>query len=319
MKRFICFVLAMALLLLCACESPPSSTSNTQLAHHSEDEQWADIDLYFLSSDVGSTSRLIEKESRSVKLETEKTMEELVLAEWMKGPTTARSQNVLSKEAQLLDVQKKGETLLVVLNKEAQSENPAEAMLLKNMIVLTMVELEGISQVGVYFGEVMRDTQQNIIGIVSERDIVSEDIKSKTGQRTITIYQPNQERSGLIERKVTIQTSINESTEKTVVDELFRNQQVNGMSSTVFNTNAKLVSSFVEGDIFFLNFSEPIFKEQVVYEEAYLSLYALVNTISDLQPIKRVQVLIKGKPDGIYGEIFDESYFEKNEELVIEQ
>jgi spore germination protein GerM len=217
-------------------------------------------------------------------------------------------------------MEKEDGTLLIGLSREGEELGEIDEAMLKNMIVLTMTKLSGVERVGVYFGQIRRDNKNNPEGVISAKDIVSEDITSKVGQKTITVYLPNQDKSALVARQIDIQTSINESVERTTVEELFKNTSYTGFSQTVFNPNAKLVSSFVEGDTFFLNFSEPIIKEQTSYEEAFLSVYALINTISDLQPIKNIQILIKGKTntESAFSELFKAPYFTKNEEIVIQ-
>lgn len=280
---------------------------------------WVTVELCFLSSDVANSNALMTTETRQIKPEEGKPLERAALEELLKGPTTPQSKNIVPKGCGILSMEREEGDLLVVLSQVEEKLGAADEAMLKNMIVLTLTRLPGIERVGVYFGEVKRDDSGRPVGVISQRDIVSEDITRKVGQKTITIYLPNAEHSALLPRKISIQTSINESVEKTAVDELFKNTAYNGFSQTVFNSNAKLVSSFVEGDVFFLNFSEPIIKEQTSYEEAYLSVYALINTISDLQPIKNIQILIKGKTntESPYGELFKEPYLTKNEEIIL--
>lgn len=318
MKRWLIALLAAAVLTSCAQASIPN-TERSQAKMAQNSGQWAEVELCFLSSDVGNSDRLVEKEIRQIKLEPQKSLEQSVLEELFRGPTTPKSKNIIPKDSQVLKIEKQDNTLLVVLNEHANTLSPVDEAMMKDMIVLTMTKLEGIDAVGVYFGEIETDSKNNPIGVVFEEDIVSEDITSKIGEKTISIYLPNLEKSALVQREITIQTSINESIEKTAIDELFKNQLYPGFSPTMFNPNAKLVSSFVEGDTFFLNFSEVIIKEQTSYEDAYLSLYSLVSTISDLQPIKHIKILIKGKADNVYGELFKEPFYIKNEEIIIQQ
>lgn len=320
--------LLLALLLLAtvtACTKLPMANTEGILSQRKtalkEGEQWVTVELCFLSSDIANRDTLMEQETRQIKLDPSKSLEWLVVEELLKGPSTAKAQNIVPKGCRVLNIEKKEGTLLIVLSPEGKELSLVDEVMLKNMIVLTMTKLSDINRVGVYFGQIQRDSKNNPIGVISAKDIVSEDITSKVGQKTITAYLPNQDKSALLVREINIQTSINETVEKTVVEELFKNTAYEGFSQTVFNPNAKLVSSFVEGDTFFLNFSEPIIKEQASYEEAYLSVYALINTISDLQPIKNIQILIKGKTntESAHGMLFRAPYLTKNEEIIIQQ
>lgn len=120
----------------------------------------------------------------------------------------------------------------------------------------------------------------------------------------------------LLNEKREIQLAQGESVEKRVVEELIKGPKIQGAKSTV-PLQTKVNSVSVRNGIAVVDLSEEfITKHQGGSEAENLTIYSVVNTLTDLININKVQFLINGQVRQVFNHMELQGDFERDESLL---
>lgn len=90
-----------------------------------------------------------------------------------------------------------------------------------------------------------------------------------------------------------------------------------GMHDSLFPANAKLLSVETKDSVCFVNFSKEFLNKRADGEsEEIITVYAIVNSLTELDDITKVQFLIEGQKVENYGDMIFSQPFERNENII---
>lgn len=141
-------------------------------------------------------------------------------------------------------------------------------------------------------------------------------IKDAVEKKIVTLYYANSNADKVVAEKREVEISIGTQIEKLVFEELQKKPKSEGLRAAI-PKGTKLLSASTEGGILTLNLSREFVDNSPGGTAGELmTLYSIINTMTELPDIKKVQFLIEGQKEDIYiHAIFDEP-FVRNEEII---
>lgn len=141
-------------------------------------------------------------------------------------------------------------------------------------------------------------------------------IKEPVEKKIVSLYYANSNADKVVAEKREVEISIGTQIEKLVFEELQKEPKSEGLHAAI-PKGTKLLSASTEGGILTLNLSREFVDNSPGGSAGELmTLYSIINTMTELPDINKVQFLIEGQKEDIYiHAVFDEP-FERNEEII---
>lgn len=208
----------------------------------------------------------------------------------------------------------------VVLNMDAAyKELPVTTeVLVRAALVRTLTQVEGIDYVAIMVEDVpLTDNLGNLVGMMSASQFI-DNAGSEIGTYEtvkLKLYFADETGSKLVEESRTKEYNSNIPMEKLVIEELISGPG-NEEAFPVINPNTKIINVSVKDGICYVNLDET-FLIQIHNVSSEVTIYAIVNSLVELNNVNRVQISINGVEDIMYRETFHlTTVFERNLDLV---
>lgn len=277
-------------------------------------QQRKNVKLYFLDSTL---SKLSSEEQTIVTDEGDVLYKMVSLL--IKGPdNTVENKRAIPENTKIISIARKGNLATVDFSKDFYSSYTANDMLAAFTVVYTLCGTDGIEQVSVLVeGEPLVDTDKKPLGALAKDDIVNEsDPIVKQDTIELVLYFPNSDATKLMRETRNVVQSDNVSTPQLIITELMRDSSL-GMHDTLFPENTKLLSVETKDSVCFVNFSKEFLNKRSNGEsEEIISVYAVVNSLTEIDGVSKVQFLIEGQKVENYGDMILSQPFERNENII---
>ena len=211
-----------------------------------------------------------------------------------------------------------GGQLILEVSEDYRILPPTTEILVRGALVRTLAQVEGIDLISIRIGrEELLDTLGNAVGPMSASQFVDNagnEINSYEAIK-IALYFADAEGSSLTRVNRTLEYNTNKSTERLVVEQLIAGPVAAGMKACinpqteVINVTIKDGIGYVSLDSGFLTMPEGISPE--------LAVYSIVNSLSELSGVNKVQISIDGETDyRLNDQISLDTMFERNLDIV---
>ena len=198
-----------------------------------------------------------------------------------------------------------GALLTLAFDQDYNNMNPAEEVLCRAAIVRTMTQIEGVDCVAFYVDDTpLKDASGNLVGSMTKDSFVEnpgEQINS-IQNTTLTLYFSNQNGDGLIKETREVHYSSNISTEKLIMEQLLEGPEEADARSAIPEGTKLLNVSVVEG-VCYVSLDATFRNQDYTVSEAIV-IYSIVNSLSELPTINKVQISINGDTSGVYRDSF---------------
>lgn len=276
-------------LLLCA------GCSRKQVSEEPKENQKT-VSLYFGNSD--GTDLVEEKISiKDVKAED---VPEYVMEQLLEGPKKQENSRVIRAGTDLLGIEVDKGSATVNLSKEFYNEESIMDVLASASVVKSLCSVRGIGNVKILIEGVELVLDNGLtVSDMRENDLVFDADALMQDESNITLYFSDAEASGLVREIRRVKVPKGESLEKTVVAELIRGPQQEKMYRTI-PQDTKISSVETKDGVCFVNFSsEFISKHSGGTAAEELTVYSIVNSLTELSNVEKVQFLIEGKKQDV--------------------
>lgn len=287
-----------------------------------------ELDLYFANATKDS---LVTENAYINKQKRENTTEFIkeIMSGLFRGPVTEGYTSVIPEGVKLrgvsLDKNEAG-TVNIDLSEEYYTGRdsdalPSEELLARYSIISTLCQFEEIKKVKIFVdGKTMTETSGegealSAMGSGSVMINSPSSVETKT-EKFVTLYFTDKNGKNLYP-EIRKATMTDNSLEKTVVNELVRGPVSNSLERT-FSDTAQLISVETTENVCFVNFSEGFLSkiEQDATGEK-IAVYSVVNSLTRLPEIEKVQILIDGKkPEYDVYQLFSVP-LERDESIII--
>lgn len=219
----------------------------------------------------------------------------------------------------ILKYEWKENQLTVYFNELYNELSKKEEVLCRSCIVRTITQMENIQYVSFMVNDLpLADGNGNPVGLMSKETFV-DDQGSEIGdyqEVALTLYFANEKGDGLVEVTRDVYRNENLSMEKLVLEQLIEGPKEKEKAYPTIPPNTKVLSVAVEEGICYVNMNEG-FLEQGIDVADNISIYSIVNSLSEITGINKVQIAINGETSEDYKDNIPlDELFERDLDLV---
>lgn len=293
------FVLVVLLLLVCGC-------SNNKKQNH--------FQVYYMNMDV---TKVVPVSYETSTTEVEALASEL-LGELSSSPKSSDLRKTIPDKVNVLSCKRSGNLLVVDFNSSYYDMTTTEEVLARAAIVRTLTQIETVySVMFTVESQPLTDANGNVVGSMSSEDFVEnpgEQINSSL-KTTLTLYFSNKDGTKLVKETRDVYYSSNIALEKLVVEQLIEGPTSSGVRATIPSAT-QLITISVADEICYVNFDEAFQNQDQTITEPVV-VYSIVNSLTELPGIEKVQISINGSSNGKCRFNYDLStLYEENEEYI---
>lgn len=241
--------------------------------------------------------------------EMEALVKELLIVLWSNSESISYRKPI-PNDVELIKYSIDGAMLTLWLDEDYKKMEQIERVLCCAAIVRTMTQIDGIDCVSFYVGESqLTDAHGNLIGALYADSFVENPgatINSIQSSR-LTLYFANKDGDALITETKDVHYSSNMSMEKVIMEELLEGTKTSGLRSAI-PTGTKLISVSTVDGICYVNLDSN-FKNQDYGVKEPIVIYSIVNSLSELSNISKVQISVNGDTKGTYRDTYKLSEF----------
>ncbi len=235
----------------------------------------------------------------------------------IKAPENPEYQAVLSDKVELLDIQRDENVLTLNFNQEYSNTKASRELLCREALAKTFTQLDSIDYISINCeGQPLLDTHGNPVGAIAGSDFVDSISDVNSFEKVeLTLYFANDEKNALIPEKREVFHSMNTSLERLVLEQLIAGSQTGGHS--VIPKNTKVLNVSLTDNTCYVNLDNSFVSGDIDVSE-YVSIYAIVDSLTELQSVNKVQITVNGSADVTYRNVISLSQpFERDEKYIV--
>ncbi len=274
--------------------------------------------IYYLNA---SMTRLAPREYHTDTKGQEELVAEL-MNEFLNVPNDVDSQVALSDKVGYLGYRQEERVLFLYFDagytNRVNMKNTRE-ILCRAALAKTMTQIDGIDYISIYVADQpLLDSYGNPVGVMADSDFIE-------GISDINAYEKSQLRlffadetgSRLVEESREVVHSINTSLERLIVEELIKGPGTEGHFPTLPG-DTKLLNVSLNENICYINFDSTFLNNTLEVKE-YIPIYSIVNSLSEISTVSKVQITINGSQDVMFRDVISlNTQFERNLEIGTE-
>ncbi|MBE7037452.1 MAG: hypothetical protein E7404_00955 [Ruminococcaceae bacterium] len=217
-----------------------------------------------------------------------------ILDELLKGPSDLPLVRIIPKGTKLLSSTKEGDLVNLDFSSEYKTLSAHDELLARHSIAKTVFEIEGINRIKIFIGgtELLNSSGESV-GEISKDSLITTPTENIAKYENVTLYFSD-EAAMYVVPEVRNAPLIDNSLEKTIVTELIKGPENKALLSTIPD-GTKLLSIETKDSICFVNFSQDfVTKHNGGSAGEYLTVYSIVNSLTELENVEKVQFLVEG-------------------------
>ncbi len=301
MKKFRSFLLILSFLLICTgCRKKEVFEEGTAVYYLNEEE----------TSIVPVGYQIPEG---TVEEQAGKLLEKLA-----EVPETVGMKQTISEEIKLLGYTLDRKQLYLDFSAEYLEMDKVKEVLVRAAIVKTMVQLEEVSFIGFRVaGEPLTDSRGMNIGLMNENTFLDNMGSEENATKIVNLnlYFANKTGDKLTPQSTVLEYSANVAVEKIVVEQLITGPTEKGYYPTI-PQDTKVMSVTTKDGVCYVNLDIG-FTAQGYDVLGQVTIYSIVNSLTELPGITSVQILVNGETNINYKDSISlESTFQMNQEIV---
>ncbi|MFY9569086.1 MAG: GerMN domain-containing protein [Acetivibrionales bacterium] len=276
------------------------------------DTKMVKVTLYFPTID-NSALKKVEKEIPVA----DKAILKACLTALAEGPGEPALRKPIPEGTELLGISIKDRTAIVDLSGEFPGSSGLDEVTSRLSIVNTLTEIAGVDKVRLRIeGKDMIGPGGKPLGDMRPA-LLDEEGRPVPGEiKTVVLYFSDSQAMYLVGETRDIEIPAAVSTEEAVVTELMAGPRTDDLWSAIPD-DTRLLSVATKNGVCTVDFSREYIENSPGGTAAErMAIYSVVNTLTELEGIQKVQFLIEGKKEKIYTHaIFDEP-FARNEDII---
>ncbi len=284
----LCLAMLFVLLLLSGCAQSANAPGGDLQSDH--------VSLYFGNA---TATDLIE-ERLSVSGIAPQEQPRYVVEKLIEGPNTPSASRVIRAGTALLNLWVEKGSVTVDLSKEFYHAENISNVLAAVSIVKSLCSISSVTSVSIWVEAMpLQLDDGTIVTNLKESDLVFDANALTQDEENITLYFSDGDSLLLREiRRVTVPKG--ETIEKVILTELIRGPQ-NNMSYKTLPPETKILSAETKDGVCFVNLSADfIHKHSGGSTAEIMTIYSIVNSLTELSTVSSVQFLIEGEKKDVY-------------------
>jgi len=281
---------------------------------NNEERQEGEYEIYYLNMD---RTRIVPEEYDSTGVTGEELARELL--ECLKtAPNSSKLRQAIPANVEILGVKSDGSYLTVDFNETYKNMSVTEEVLTRAAIVRTLCQIPEYSLISFTINaEPLRTTDGVLVGNMSADSFVEnpgEQINASI-QSTIKLYFSSADGTSLVEETRIVTHSSSTSMEKLVMEQLIDGPK-NSKARVTIPSATKIVKVSVVDGVCYVSLDHSFqSQDQEIKEE--IVLYSIVNSLTEITGVTKVQLSINGDTKGFCRYTYELSkMYEKNLTLL---
>lgn len=271
-------------------------------------------ELYFLNE----SSTAIEAESREIRYKDMQSLAEGVIDELMKGPDNSKHRRIIERKTKLLSLEGvETDNLAANFSREFLTGDNQKDILAVYAVVKSLCAISTVNSVKVVIeGKDITSADGSIIGYLTDQDINLPTDTVSSEMREITLYFPPKSEYTLKKEVRTIRVNDQQPLAQYIINELIKGPQAEGLGEAL-SKDTVLLSVETSNNICFVNFRANFLdKNSGSAEKEKMIVFSIVDSLTELDAIDRVQFLMDGKRVQNFGNINIFGMFGRDESMI---
>lgn len=307
MKKWICvFFLCLTALTFVGC----SHSSGDEETPGPEDGIYQ---IYYLNS---SLTKLVPQSYETETTESDQLVREL-MEQLTSVPQDVDCQVALPEKVGFMDFRLEQMVLYLYFDNNYTSIKATREILCRAALVKTLTQIQGVDYVNIYVGDQpLLDTAGNPVGMMSVSDFQDSISNVNAYEKTeLVLYFADGTGDKLIQEKRKVVHNVNTSVEKLVLEQLIDGPQGPGYYATLAK-DTKVLNVSVNENVCYINFDSSFLNSSLDVKD-YIPIYSIVNSLSELSTVNKVQISVNGSQDVMYRDTISlNQLFERNLDYI---
>ena len=306
-RKISVILLCLFFILITGCRTnTPVNVDNTEKINQKK------ASVYYINSDGNN---LIKKDIDISEVRKEEILSFLI-DKMIENPDEEGMKSALRTGTKCIWIKNEGNIVSVNFSKEFYNDESIKDTLSMGAVVKTLCSLEKVQGVKIFIENNILKTKDNK-EILKDTDFVFDTDSLESDEDYITLYFSDENGENLISevRKVTVPKG--EVKEKLVVSELLKGpKELKNLQ--VIPSGTKILSVETTDEVCYVNFSKEIIEKHPggTYAEI-MTIYSIVNSLTELSNINKVQFLIDGEIREVFKHIMINEPLERDITYII--
>ena len=270
--------------------------------------------IYYLNA---SGNQLVGNPYEPQAVEQETLVQELMAA-LNTVPTDLECQSAIPSQVEKMSFRVEANVLHLYADANYALMDSVKEILCRAALTKTLTQIPGIDYLTIYCAEQpIMDGAGNPVGMLAASDFVDSIRDVNSFEKTeMTLYFANETGDMLVAEKREVMRSTNTSVEKLIVEQLIEGPKGAGRYATM-PKDVKLLSVSVNETVCSINLDAAFLNNTLEVKE-YIPIYSIVNSLSELSTVSRVQIRINGSEDAVFRDLIPLStVFVRNYDYIV--
>lgn len=271
------------------------------------------LTLYF----VDSEKQNMVTEQISIPSENKNDILAFAVNSLINGPKTEGYKKAIPDGTTLLGIELSDNIATVNLSSHFNTGSRIDKLWSRYTLVSTLCGIEGVSKTQILVeGDIILSIASNEpLGPIGKDEIVTDISQIINDSFEVKLYFTDSNAMYLVPEKRTIELKEGENVEKAIVEALFHGPVSKELYPTL-PQEVKVLSTETKDGVCFVNLSAEFAAAKKGGTEESLAVYSIVNTLCELDDVKKVQLLVEGKKFDGFGHLNLSESLEKNDDLL---
>ena len=226
-----------------------------------------------------------------------------LIAQFLKVPDDLEALGALPDKVTYQGFNIDGNILYLNFDTKYQNMDVSREVLARAALAKTLTQIESIEYMSIRSGDqpLVNALGENV-GLISSNNFINSVSNINSFEKaTLLLYFADESGTKLVTESRDVFYDLNTSMERLIVDELMKGPSITGLKATI-PSDTKVVSVTMNEGICYVNFDEGFLNTLPDVQDS-ITIYSIVDSLSELPSISRVQILINGKSDKKYNTI----------------
>ena len=233
-------------------------------------------------------------------------------------PTDLECQSAIPSQVEKMSFRVEANVLHLYADANYALMDSVKEILCRAALTKTLTQIPAIDYLTIYCAEQpIMDGAGNPVGMLAASDFVDSIRDVNSFEKTeMTLYFANETGDMLVAEKREVMRSTNTSVEKLIVEQLIEGPKGIGRFATM-PKDVKLLSVSVNETVCSINLDAAFLNNTLEVKE-YIPIYSIVNSLSELSTVSRVQIRINGSEDAVFRDLIPLStVFVRNYDYIV--
>ena len=273
--------------------------------------------IYYINTNMNT---LVESRysADAQRYDTQALVNEL-MTHFLKVPDDLEAMGALSDKVTYQGFNIDGNILYLNFDTNYQGMEVSREVLARAALAKTLIQIDGIEYISIRSGEQpLLNARGENVGLISSTNFINSVSNINSFEKaTLLLYFSDESGTKLVAETRDVFYDLNTSKERLIVDELIKGPFTASLKATI-PSDTKVISVTMNEGICYVNFDEGFLNSLSDVLDS-ITIYSIVDSLSEMPNVSRVQILVNGKSDKNYNTISLGTSVERNLDYLKEE